>query len=213
MPWRMPPRSGWTPWAIREAEATLQAAVERVLSAARDQLLARLADLSATVDRMIASTSLEAVQASLASTATSEALLAPVSSILTAAAAGVVQAVEADVNAEAVASTHEQATQDGEDVPLFEWQTVQDDRVCSDVLENSCEPRHGQQLTYDEWGVFGMPGDPDSPTICAIYARNAGASNCRCVLIPAGSAVASPTPIQAADAIKAGRDRALAEAA
>lgn len=202
---------------INEAEAivTLNAALDRVLGAARQQLLARLADLDASVTRMLDATSAEAVTASLASTATTEALLAPIASVLTSAAAGAIQAVEGDLAREAVAATHEQAMQDGgaSEPQLFQWQTVQDDKVCSDILENSCEPRHGRELTYDEWGVFGYPGDPDSPTICSMFAKNAGASNCRCNLLPAGSAVSSPTPINAADAISAGRQRALDEAA
>jgi hypothetical protein len=195
------------------AAATVQDAIERVMTAARASLTARLADLDATVARMIGASSSEAVLASLASQATSEALLAPIVATLSAAAAGAVQAVEADIATEAAAQTHEQAIGGGDAPPLFEWQTREDDRVCEDVFENSCAPRHGKQLQFDEWGIFGMPGDPDAPTICAIYAKNPGASNCRCVLIEAGSAASTPTPVNITDAAKAGRDRALAEAA
>lgn len=193
------------------ALATVQAAIDRVFGAANDQLVARLSDLDATISRMLDATSAEAVQASLASEGTAGALLAPVSSVLAAAAAGAVQAIEGDLAREAVATTAEAAPADAP--LLFEWQTREDDKVCEDILENSCRPRHGRQLTYDEWGVFGYPGDPDSPTICSIFSRNSGSSNCRCALLPAGSEAATPAPVNIADAAASGRQRALEEAA
>lgn len=201
---------------IDEASAlqTMRAAIERVLTSARAQLAARLAELDATVARILSASGADALAASLATPATTEALLSPILSILTGAASGAIQAVESDMRTEAVAATREQGqAAPGTEPLLFEWQTREDDKVCQDLIENSCEPRHGQQLTYEEWGVFGYPGDPDSPTICAIYAKNPGASNCRCVLIPAGSAAATPEPVNISEAAKAGRERALKEAA
>lgn len=196
--------------AVAEAEQ----AVQKVLEAANGPLAAALDRLGASVDSMAAGTSEEAVAASLASAATTQALLAPIASILSSTAAGAIKAAESAVQTEAVATYQEAATADNPDAepPLFEWQTVEDDKVCEDLMENSCRPRHGLQLTYDEWGAFGYPGDADSPTLCAIYAKG-DFSNCRCVLIPAGSAAGSPTPINVADAIAAGRQRALGEAA
>lgn len=200
---------------VDEASAleTMRAAVARVLTSAQAQLASRLAELDATVSRILAASGADTLAASLAAPATSEALLSPILSILTGAAAGAIQAVEADVRTEAVAVTRERGGAEGEQPPLFEWQTREDDKVCEDIIENSCAPRHGRQLTWEEWGIFGYPGDPDAPTICAIYAKNPGASNCRCVLIPANSAASTPAPVNISQAAKAGRDRALKEAA
>lgn len=199
---------GFSELDAEAALATMQSALDRVLSAARDQLLARLDDLDSTVSRMLAATGQETVLASLASEATQEALLAPISAVLSAAAAGAVSAVETDIAAESVAAFHEDSVDSGEGVPLLEWQTREDDRVCEDVFENSCAPRHGRQLTVDEWQTFGEPGDPDAPTICAIFAKNPASSNCRCVLIPAGSAASTAEPINIAEAAARGRQLA-----
>ena len=197
-----------------EAAATMRQAIERVIASVRAGLGVRLAELEAAIAAMLSGSSAEAVQASLGSAAMRDALLAPIAGLLAQAGAGIIQAVEADVRTEAVAQHVESVQQEDEQPVLFEWQTREDDRVCGEgeIIEVSCSARHGKQLTYEEWGDFGYPGDPNSPTICSIYS-GAGLSRCRCGLIPAGSAASTPTPVKITDAAKAGRERALKEAA
>lgn len=193
-----------------EAAATQKAAIDRVLGSVRELLATRLGELEASLGAMVAASGAEAVRASLGAAAVKEALLAPVASVLAQAAAGLVQGVEADVAMEAVASAVEAAPEP----PLMEWQTREDEKVCNadGIFEASCLPRHGKALLLEEWAAFGLPGDPNSPTICAIYA-GPGRSFCRCWLILAGSLASTPEPIQVAEAIKAGKERALKEAA
>lgn len=195
-----------------EALATMRQAIERVIAAARPSLLARLAELDAAVAAMVDGSSAQSVQAALESPAMKDALLASVASVLSQTGAGVIQAVEADVRSEAVAQHVEQAAQAGEAPPLLGWETREDDNVCGkdEIFEVSCSARHGKELTFEEWQFFGLPGDPASPTICAIYA-GPGKSRCRCTFRPAGAA--SVTPVNISEAAKAGRDRALKEAA
>lgn len=198
--------------AVEEAAAaaTLKSSTARVLKAGLAVLGERLAALDAAVDAMLASASADAVRAALGAAAVSEALLAPLAASLSSIGAGLVQGVESDLAIEAVAQTTETALAP----PLWEWQTREDDKVCDadGIFEASCLPRHGKALLLEEWEGFGLPGNPDSPTICAIYA-GPGRSFCRCWLILAGSAASTPEPIQIAEAIKAGKDRALKEAA
>lgn len=197
-----------------DAAATLRGAIERVLAAAAPELRSRLAALVATLDAMIAGSSVEAVQASLASEAVRTGLLGTIGSFLASTAAGVIQAVEAETEHEAAAAMVEKAQQGNAAPPLLEWQTREDDNVCgpTEVFEVSCSARHGKQLTWEEWEVFGFPGSADAPTICAVFA-GPGKSKCRCTFIPAGSAASTPTPVRITDAAKAGRERALKEAA
>lgn len=49
------------------------------------------------------------------------------------------------------------------------WQAVGDDRTCE-----SCDDRHGEEATMDEWNGRGVPGSPN--LVCD--------GNCRCELIP-----------------------------
>lgn len=200
---------------ISEAEAAvaMRLAIERVLTSARPALLARLADLDAAVTAMVSGSSSEAVHTALGSAAMTEALLAPIAAVLAQTGAGIIQAVEADVRSEAVAQFVEKSTAEpGAEPPLLGWETREDDHVCgqNEIFEVSCSARHGKELTFEEWQLFGLPGDPDSPTICAVYA-GPGKSRCRCTLKPAGAA--SATPVNISEAAKAGRDRALKEAA
>lgn len=193
---------------VEEAAAvlTLTKAQERVLETARATLALRLADLDGTVERMLERTGAAAVEAALSTAAIADALLAPISAVLSQTGAGIVQAVESELHLEAVAATDEKA----DEPALFEWETREDDKVCEDVLENSCRPRHGEQLTLEEWELFGLP--QGETLICTIFAKG-DFSNCRCRLIPAGSAVATPEPVNIAEAAKAGKERALKEAA
>ncbi len=208
---------GFSGVSTAEAEATMEAAIARVVAAVRGQLQTRLDELAASVDAMVAGSSEDAVRTALATSSVSEALLAPVSSLLAQTGAGIVQAVEADVANEAVAQHEEAARANAspdEQPTLYEWEARLDGNECGqdEVFEVSCAARHGQQLSFDEWQAFGMPGDPDAPTICAIYAGS-GRSFCRCRIRPADAAGASPSPIRIEDAAKAGRDRAAKEAA
>ncbi len=193
--------------------ATVGAIVERtlepVLEEALTTLTARVSELSRAVSRMLdAGVSEDIVRASLASETGSAALLAPVMSVLTSTAAGMVNAIEKAVLDESAAQTVLDAADNGDNEPLFAWQTREDDRVCEDLFENSCAPRHGQELTLDEWGAFGIPGSEN--TICSIYAKGAF-SNCRCVLESATNVGRMPAPIKIAVAIERGRRRAEEE--
>jgi hypothetical protein len=141
----------------------------------------------------------------LASDAGSTALLAPFASILVATAAGSVSAVEGRLIEAAARFTSDQAQADGGEPPLFRWVTVDDGNSCSDVLENSCEPRHNEELTMEEWDTFGQP--QGETLICTIYSRGAF-SNCRCWLELASGTEANPTPHDVSAAIEAGKQRA-----
>lgn len=197
---------GLSELAADDAAAALKQAEARVLKAARAVLATRLDELGETVERMIDRTGRQAVEAALGTTAVAEALLGPIVSVLSSTGAGLIQAVESDLHLQAVAATEEKA-----DEPLlFEWETREDDRVCDDVLENSCRQRHGEQMTLAEWELFGLP--QGETLLCSIYAKG-DFSNCRCRLIPAGSAFASVEPIRIADAAAAGKERAQKEAA
>ena len=82
-----------------------------------------------------------------------------------------------------------------------------DNDVCDDDFDNSCAPRHGWNLSLDEWDQVGQPGDQN--LICSMYAKGGG-SNCRCVLVPGSETEPLPGPYDVSAATKAGRDAANA---
>jgi len=180
---------------IQEAVSNLDNAIQSVARA-----IGRMQDTGVAED---------VIAAALGTDTGSGALLAPVVSVLTQSGAGMVNSVEKAVLQASVTATDLLATQQGADEPqLFEWETREDDKVCEDVFENSCAPRHGEQLTSDEWDAFGAPGSEN--LVCTIYAKGAF-SNCRCVLRAANSAGRSPAPINTAEAAAAGKEQALRE--
>jgi hypothetical protein len=117
-----------------------------------------------------------------------------------------VNAVEKAVLQASAEETVSAALDQGEEEPMMEWETREDDKVCDDLFENSCAPRHGEESTLEEWGAFGEPGSEN--LICTIYAKGAF-SNCRCVLRAAGGAGKMSGPINVAAAAEAGKQRAI----
>lgn len=177
-----------------------------VMGEAMDTLGARVGELVRAVARMVDAGLGDAViRSALGSESGSGALMAPVVAVLAATGAGMINAVEKIVLEESTALTLVKSEERGEEPPLFEWETREDGRVCEDVFENSCLPRHGEELPLDEWGIFGEPSSEN--LICSMYAKGAF-SNCRCVLRRVGAEGRSPDPINIRDAAEAGRRRA-----
>lgn len=86
--------------------------------------------------------------------------------------------------------------QDGE--PRFTWVTVNDGKVCEGDLEFACEPRHMMVATMDQWEELGFPGSPNLK--CQ--------ERCRCGIEEASQRDIELTPVDAREAIAAGKERA-----
>lgn len=186
-------------------DATVDAAVTRVLEEAITGLGEAVEAAGRSVLRMQAAGVADSVIArALSADAGGTAILAPVVAVLRSTGAGLVNAVEGAVLTESAIVLTEQEPEE----VLFAWQTREDDKVCEDVFENSCAPRHGQDLTLEEWEAFGLPQSENM--ICGMFAKGS-TSNCRCVLENANNESRSPSPIKVADAVKAGREQADAE--
>ncbi len=135
---------------------------------------------------------------------------ASISSSLASIAGSIVTQIERDTLAQAREdfSTPTDGPQDAqapEEPPDWRWVTMEDDRVCEGVIENSCAPRHDQELSEDEWGFMGLPGGFN--LICSYYAKGPS-SNCRCFLEPAEGSRTSPSPVNVSAAIASGKSRA-----
>lgn len=198
--------AGLTAFEIRQI---VKDSVESVGEEAIHNIESRLAELDRTVTRMQeAGASIETIQAAVTSEGASKGLLAGIASVLTSTAAGIVADIESNVLRSAAFGTDQKMREDDPEAepPLWRWETREDDKVCEDLYENSCAPRHGDELTMEEWGAFGEPQSPN--LICSIYAKGAF-SNCRCVLEPANAA-ANPEPLNITEAAARGRERAQA---
>jgi hypothetical protein len=180
-----------------EAEAIAEEENDAFLVAAIPALLLAAMPARDQVARMIEGAGAQSVAASLAQPATREAIFATFTSAVKTTAATHVQGLERAVIQVALELT------DGED--SFEWVAVMDGGTCDETFDNSCAPRHGEVKTLPEWDEVGRPGA--AHLICSIYAPGEG-SYCRCQL----SAVDVPnrlaSPVDVADAIKAGKSRA-----
>ncbi|HQQ75766.1 MAG TPA: hypothetical protein PLB01_00305 [Thermoanaerobaculia bacterium] len=197
---------GLSDFEIRQVVA---ASVENVGTEAMHGLEARLAELDRALTRMEdGGASLATIRASVTAEGAAKGLLSGLSSVLTSTAAGIVADIESNVLRSAAFGTDQKMREDDPDAepPLWRWETREDDKVCEDLYENSCAPRHGDELTMEEWGAFGEPQSPN--LICSIYAKGAF-SNCRCVLEPANAA-ANPEPLNITEAAARGRERAQA---
>jgi len=84
------------------------------------------------------------------------------------------------------------------------WITVGDENVCEDSFETSCEPRHGEVLTTEEWQGLGVPGSTN--LLCCSFGR----SQCRCELIPEELS-AGVERVTISDEVEAGKNAAREE--
>jgi hypothetical protein len=91
------------------------------------------------------------------------------------------------------------------DSVTWTWVTMGDDRVCEDLFENSCSPRHGSARPLSQWEKFGLPQGPH--LVCSLFSKGGG-SNCRCFLAESDLFEVPVKPFDASEALKAGRARA-----
>ncbi len=180
---------------ITETVSQVTAEGSSIISAEVDRLTARVASMTAAGvgDEVVAA----AIGASDLGSSLSSALVSVAGSIVTQLERDTLDQARADF-------APETATAD-EPPPDWRWVTMEDDRVCDGVLENSCAPRHGQELSEDEWSFMGQPGGFN--LICSYYAKGPS-SNCRCFLEPADGAATSPSPVNISSAIESGKSRA-----
>lgn len=137
-------------------------------------------------------------------------LASGISSSLSSIAGSIVTQIERDTLSQArddfsTPPVEAQAAQTPDVPPDWRWVTMEDDRVCEGVLENSCAPRHDQELSEEEWAFMGSPGGFN--LICSYYAKGPS-SNCRCFLEPAEGSRTSPSPVNVSAAIASGKSRA-----
>ena len=91
----------------------------------------------------------------------------------------------------------------------WDWVTMGDDNVCADAFENSCDQRHGETLSFEEWALYGFPQAPN--LLCTIFTKGGG-SNCRCFLVPEGTFEdIDGGALDASEAIASGEARAEAD--
>jgi hypothetical protein len=185
--------------------AGLGALLDGMLEDARASIVAALTAEFQTIReafaRILASGVSRAVAlASLTQPASVSAMLASVTSILTNGVADVVKEASRRVQLNAQLAL-------GPERP-FRWLTIAATiGSCDDVEENSCAPRHGQVKTLAQWAEAGTPGAPN--LVCSIYSKGLF-SNCRCSLQPASEPATVLDPVDATEAIKAGKARAQA---
>lgn len=181
---------------VGEAEAGLQNAIESELGVLEERVDRSLAD----------GVSEDTIVKNLESDSGRKAMLAGVAAVLTAYAIGAVSEVERQVVETATRLQDAAAAAGGQASTPLRWQTVNDGRSCSNILEDSCEPRHGLIKPLADWTELGMPGAAN--LLCSIFSRS-GFSRCRCLL---GSPAGIDEPINASIAIMSGKNRAIAEA-
>jgi hypothetical protein len=182
---------------VDESQAKFLAFAQPALQLETDRLAARVQDMLA------GGAALTTLTAVLASPATKEALLAPMIGLTRRLAASWIQFVERDVNDAAVL-----ATERAQLMPVtLTWVAVMDRNTCDGEVEFACAPRHGMAATLAEWSAMGMPGS--SVLICSMHSPRGG-SACRCLLAINEMAAGVAAPVRAAQAIRAGKDRAIA---
>jgi hypothetical protein len=88
----------------------------------------------------------------------------------------------------------------------FTWITTEGPDVCSDSFDDSCEPRHGEEMTIKKWREIGLPGSV--VLLCSSF----GKIQCQCELV--ASATRDPDTfekVNIGDAAKRGKARARDE--
>src|SRR5262249_17440294 len=163
------------------------ATMDKVIQEAGLRLSARLDEARRAIDRIGSASISDKVL---------EALMSPFESILRDTASGLLSSVQTGVLDAGAHSVDDPAAE-------FSWETMQDGRTCFEQFENSCEPRHGWNLTLEEWDSVGRPQAEN--LICSIYAKGAF-SNCRCFLSASDVAEKSPKSVDVSAAVAAGRE-------
>lgn len=208
---------GLAPLATADIDAIVDDTTDEFIVGARQALIN---GLEMSLDRIRAAVdegvSVETIQKAITSDEASDALLAPLYGALKRFSGGFIQGVERNVNDAALQEFRRPSTTDvvsqavgAAEEPTLTWIAVVDQRTCRGEFEHACYPRHGAEMTLPDWQKKGLPGS--SVLLCSMFAPT-GASPCRCTLADPDRAVTIPQPVRAAAAVKAGRDRAIAEA-
>jgi len=193
--------------SAREVAAVEEESEDRFLILASAALFTALLAVDAQLQRALAAgVSATTLNASLASEATREALLAGFEATARSASATFFQELDRGIVDAAVQATNDGSVLLGEET-LFEWLAVNDSHTCDDQIENSCLPRHNVVMTLDQWDEMGRPGSPQ--LICSIFAKGGG-SYCRCQLVESGMIGSGDqiNPVDVTDAIRNAKERA-----